>query len=82
MRISLRLNPESLRIMVNHWESISDIFENHQESWRITENCQESMRISFKLIQESSRITDNHQESISDIFENHLESPRINFWPI
>ena len=56
----------------NHWqlirlirESLSDLFENYQESSRITEN-------QFDLFK-------NHQELISDLFENHRESLRINF---
>ena len=79
MRISCRLIWESSRIAKNQWELVSDLFENHQESTRITRNQY------FRLIWEyweSLRIAKNQWESVSDLFKYQWVSPRIikNHW--
>ena len=86
---SARINEnQGLDLFENQWESIPDLFENHQELVRIIENQWESLRISKNQWeslrigenhQESMRIIENQWESISDWFENQWESSRINF---
>ena len=72
---------ESLTIGGNHWESvftliwesIPDLFQNHQESLRIGKNHQELVRIN----ENQSRLFENQFQTYSRIIENQWESLRF-----